>query len=128
MTLALIAGTISALARDKTPEAADKGLGMALMSAAVAYDGTLLSGAGAVSVTHNFTGTYLVFFQRDLTGCQAVVSPGSASSNASVQAGSATANIGPFVNSSTNHVEVFLRSSAGSAGDAYFMLLVFCAK
>src|SRR5688572_4789338 len=51
------------------PAAADQKLGMALMSAVVASDGTLVAGAGAVSVTRLNAGVYNVAFERSVVGC-----------------------------------------------------------
>jgi hypothetical protein len=98
------------------------------MSAAVDDQGTLVSGAGAVSATNKTTGLFLVFFNRDLRSCQAVASTGTTALHTSVQGGTAVANVDSFFDASTNHVEVFTRNNAGSFADIAFMVLVFCPK
>lgn len=48
-----------------------------LLSAVVDGDGTLVSGHGAISAERLGVGRYTVSFNRDLTGCTRVVTPGS---------------------------------------------------
>jgi hypothetical protein len=47
----------------------DSSLGMAVMSARVNFDGTLIDGAGATSAVATSPGIYEVVFERDVSGC-----------------------------------------------------------
>lgn len=59
------------------PEAADKTLGMALMSAIVNRDGVLVGGSGVVSVQFDLDKMrYEVAFERDVSGCAHVATVG----------------------------------------------------
>jgi hypothetical protein len=72
-TLALTATlAASPAALDAAP---DQTLGMALMSAVVEANGTLISGTGVKSVTRTGLGGYLVQFDRSVAGCAPVASP-----------------------------------------------------
>lgn len=59
------------------PEAADKKLGVAMMSAVVAANGTIQRGAGSGPTARLSTGTYEVRFQRDIRDCAYTVTAGS---------------------------------------------------
>jgi hypothetical protein len=70
-TLVLTA-TLAASPADAAP---DQTLGMALMSAVVEANGTLISGTGVKNVTRTGLGGYLVQFDRSVVGCTPVASP-----------------------------------------------------
>lgn len=55
--------------------APDNGNGVAILSARVDADGTLLSGSGVTGVTKVGTGTYQVDFDREVTECMFSVTP-----------------------------------------------------
>ena len=77
MSRMFLAGAAAALAvsigvnalTSPAPAAADKSLGMAVMSAVIASNGTLVRGAGAVSATRLAAGSYTVTFNRSLADC-----------------------------------------------------------
>jgi hypothetical protein len=71
------------------PTAADKKLGMALRSAVVADNGTLVSGAGAVSVTKIAVGVYNVLFERSIAGCSFSVTAANTQAGTGMQAATA---------------------------------------
>ena len=60
------------------PAAADQTLGMAMMSAVVRADGTLVRGTGAISSTLSSPGRYLVSFERSISDCTITVTAGDA--------------------------------------------------
>jgi len=120
MRTKLVSAFVLASALATTPAWAGPGdntLGVALMSARVAADGTLSDGAGAVSVTNNAAGQYIVTFTRNVAGCIAVASP---QLNSRIVAANA--------NNSTT-VSVFTQvSSTLTFTNAAFNLIVFCAE
>src|SRR6185437_12672333 len=67
LAAAFIAGS-SAVPHD-TRAAADKTLGIALMSAIVDFQGTLISGSGATAASRTSEGQYTVMFDRDVSAC-----------------------------------------------------------
>lgn len=78
VTLAILAGAAiplasTTVAAGQGAEAADQGLGMAIMGADVRYyDGALRSGSGAVSSSRVEAGRYVVTFVRDIEDCYVV--------------------------------------------------------
>lgn len=107
--------------------AADQTLGMALMSAAVSYDGTLRGGAGAVSSsTHNsLPYEYEVVFNRSLTGCDAVATTGALFFPNTDWSGFVAIS---GIDSKPNSVLVLTKSTAGTPSPRPFHLIVFCAE
>ncbi|HEY1962280.1 MAG TPA: hypothetical protein VGG69_07675 [Rhizomicrobium sp.] len=96
--------------------AADKTLGMALLSAVVDQNGNLLYGNGAVSVQKPDTGFYVITFARSVANCTSV---------ASGNTDQTIIRVGIFAGDDES---VSAEDAAGKAKDAAFQLLVFCAK
>ena len=106
------------------PTAADKTLGMALMSALVDSNGTVRGGTGVTSVTFLGTGNYRVFFERSVRDCTFSATVGG-------EPGGAT-YVGPYANagydSEANAVRVYTFLNNTTGFSAIFHLLVFCHK
>lgn len=100
--------------------APDQTLGMALLSAVVEANGTLISGTGVKNVTRTGVGGYLVQFDRSVAGCAPVASP--------------LVNFyDNFV--AVNHIpmppdtfRVLTGEVLGSGEDTRFSLIVFCGR
>jgi hypothetical protein len=102
--------------------------GMALMSAVVADDGTLVRGAGAVSASHaGAAGNYIVDFARDVTDCTYTAMVGPVGDILSPFAIGATAQAGGNPGD-PNGLFVITISSSGSNVNTAFHLMVFCAR
>ena len=111
-------------AQGVAPAAADKKLGMATMSAVVAGNGTLVNGAGAVSVTKIGTGRYSVEFAREVTGCAYVAMAGNISGNTGTAAVYA---IGFYTSDDPNVIRIQMKNPINSFdNDGAFHLIVFC--
>lgn len=121
-TLALaaaLAGPFPAGHAGPAPEAADKALGPAWMSAFVDTDGRLINGAGAVSSTHDsVSGGYQVTFARSLEGCVGSVTPWFENTLAASRLG-LNRNATAFV---------LLQSPSGTVRQGPFQMLVFCHR
>lgn len=109
----------NAPARGAKPQAAPGDLGMAIMSARVQSDGTLVGGEGAVYAMKlgGFSGAYEVGFGRDVTQCTYVAS--------TTLSGSA------FTQPRTGApAAVFIQTitTGASAGDIPFTLIVYCGR
>jgi hypothetical protein len=108
------------------PAAADQTLGMALMSATVDADATLIRGSGAVgSITTGNPGDFVVTFNRDVRDCTYVASVGG-----SISPVAHTANVAasaPGVSSGPNTVRM-TTSNNGTYANYPFHLIVFCYK
>jgi hypothetical protein len=116
--LASLAGSLRA--------APDNALGMALMSATVAADGTLVRGSGATSAKKIGTGEYLVQFDRSIADCSCVASVGGNSPFVTyVLAHVATANCPSFAAPGKADIAT---SFDNTALDKDFHLIVFCPK
>lgn len=109
-------------ASSAAPEAADPGLGMALMSAMVAANGFVIGGVGVVGVEHPGTGAYLVEFGRNLAGCTPLAGPMTGDGEAFTR----VHNI-PYGTPGTKFV-VATQGANGVVADQAFTLMVFCAK
>ena len=108
------------------PAAADKKLGMALMSAVVAADGTLASGSGAVSATKLTAGVYNVAFERSVAGCSFSATSATANDNSGVQDNLVMAL---HLQTASNGIQIqTLNQDGGALRDGSFHLLVFCPK
>jgi hypothetical protein len=111
--------------------AADNSLGMALMSAAVTYQGQLVRGSGATAVSIISLGRYLVSFDRDVADCTWVV-------NAGTEGSFVHGVFGPDYNSSyaANQLVVVLEEITGATSNTTsyngvyddFNVIVFCAR
>jgi hypothetical protein len=110
-------------ARD--PRAPDLTLGMALMSAAVNFNGTLARGSGVIQVIKiaGFTGNYDVRFNRDVRDCYYLATIGNAGGGSTSGQINVAARAG-----APNGVFVDTNDTAGAAADRSFHLLVFCNK
>ncbi len=121
-TLALaaaLAGPLPAGHAGPVPEAADKALGPAWMSALVDTDGRLIHGAGAVSSIHDgVSGSYKVTFARSLEGCTGSVTPWFENTFAASRLG---------LNRDATAV-VLIQSSSGTLRQGPFQMLVFCHR
>lgn len=107
-------------------EAADKKLGMALMSASVSAGGSLVRSAGAVSVEHPENGKYYVYFNRNIADCHHVSSI--AAPTATLYSPIIIASGAP---SGTNLNRVLVRTADprdDTETDAPFTVMVFCAE
>ena len=107
-------------------EAADQGLGMALMSATVDINGTLIRGGGAVSVAYQVSGIYDVKFNRSVEDCSCVASFGKSDGGdlGYFVQNDVTANC-PFGSANDVRVRTVLN---GAFMPAPFHLIVFCPK
>jgi hypothetical protein len=126
--LAVALSVTPALAQ--TPQAADQTLGMALLSAAVRTDGTLMRGAGVTSVVREAVGLYTVTFNRSLTACMCVASIGSFFDNDIVGPSpnnNATATC-PTANGNATASVRTGNANANTQNDLPFHLIVFCPK
>jgi hypothetical protein len=110
----------------QTPQAADQTLGMALLSATVAADGTLVASAGATAAVRNVAGDYTVTFGRSLAGCSCTASIGRANATTVVGSSGITANC-PRDAPQPNDAGVIITQS-GVATDTPFHLIAFCAR
>lgn len=115
-------GHFNVFAPAHRPAALGPALGMAMLSATVDSNGTIVRGAGATGGSYVGTGTYEVDFDRDVSGCTyaSTVGPsdsGSAQGQSDVAPRSGTAD----------GVLVETLDSAGNSKDLPFHLIVFCA-
>jgi hypothetical protein len=103
-------------------QAADQTYGMAIMSAWVHTDGTIVRGAGVVDAVLNdgeFSKSYNVKFNRPLNGCVSTVSPLSASSPVFATS---------WVIPDNDYVQVVLWLSGGGTVKHPFQLILFCSQ
>jgi hypothetical protein len=106
--------------------APDDTLGMALMSATVGANGTLVRGSGATSAEKNGTGEYLVQFARSIANCSCAASVGGNDPFVTyILTHAATANCPSFVAPDKAHIAT---SFDNTAVDRDFHLIVFCPK
>ena len=108
--------------RAPAPEAADQTLGMAIMSASVDADGTLLGGAGVTRLV-NSGGSYALDFARSIAGCARVANIGLPT--AQVGSGSITTSGDAEI---PDRLFVNTRDANGSLAAQPFHLIVFCPK
>ena len=108
------------------PEAADKTLGMAIMSAGVAANGALVTGAGVVKVEPVGTGFYKLEFDRGLQGCTCVVTPGDPGGSFLTANLTSSATCGS-VNFPNEAYAVFYNLQ-GNAANSAFTMIVFCPR
>jgi hypothetical protein len=106
------------------PQAADQTRGMALMSAAVYWDGTLLRGAGAIAAQRNNTGTYQVDFARSIVNCTITVSVSSPTED-EFYIGFASAG---RTAAASNRAWVWTFLNTGGQADRPFTMMVFCVR
>jgi hypothetical protein len=114
--------TTGLLAVQPARTAPDRTLGMALLSAAVDSDGTLVHGAGVASSSRISAGTYLVRFDRNVRNCtSAAVHAGSSSLFGDINV------VVAWPSSPSANVTVYT-SNPGGPTNGPFHLIVFCAK
>ena len=101
--------------------APDRTLGMAIMSALVAADGTLVRGTGVKTAQRLDEGRYFITFDRSVANCDIVVSLNSG--DGASFAGQATG--ATFLN---GNADVRTRDSSGTLTDRRFFAIVFCGK
>ena len=96
----------------------DNTAGMAMLGAAVAADGTLLSGSGVTGITHMIKGGYQVRFDRDVSLCfyNTTVTDGPASTTAEPDS------------SDEKAVLVSLFDVNNSPENIRFYLLIYCSQ
>jgi hypothetical protein len=125
--LSALALTAALAASPAALEAApDQTLGMAIMSALVEANGTLLSGAGAVSANRSIgTGFYQVFFNRSVLGCDYVATQSNPNINAYDPP---LATIATAPGGSADRVLVVVQDGEGTNVDRTFRMIVFCPK
>ena len=116
--LALSAALVVAPAfTGKALAAPDQTLGMAIMSAYVEVNGSLLDGAGVVTSAYLGSGQYAVQFNRPLAGCVSTAT----------QWGNANAIISVQPNGDTVTVRLAIPES-GAPLQRPFQMIVFCAR
>jgi hypothetical protein len=112
-------------ARGVSPMAADKMLGMAILSAVVRSDGVLVYGSGVVSVTASGGGRYIFTFDRPVLGCAFSVNSGGTAIGGGLVVTVGFVFYGPV----QNQAEVGLRRlSDGAVADDSFHMVAFCPK
>ena len=122
---ALVLATALVAAPAATRAAPDQTLGMALLSALVNSNGTLLGGAGATSSNRRATGLYDVFFNRSVLGCDYVATQSNTNINNYVPP---LATIATAPGLSADRVFVVVQDGAGTNVDRIFRMIVFCPK
>jgi hypothetical protein len=111
--------------RGVAPAAADRALGMAILSAQVKETGVLMGGSGAVSAALTQPGSYSVTFERPVTGCTLTASAGQVETSGA----HFTILANPAYSADAKVVTVFTRDPRDlSQFNAAFHLIVFCAK
>lgn len=123
VTIAMVVAANGEAAR----AAPDNTLGMAILSATVASNGTLTHGSGATGSVQNGTGIYMVTFNRDLTGCSGTASAGRSTIGAVHFSIIATADCPA---TAANDLRVYTRTglTIGDVINAAFHAIVFCPK
>lgn len=106
-------------------EVADQTLGMALMSATVESDGTLVRGAGVASSFRSGTGNYDVRFSRSVADCTCTASLGASGSAVAYSAQNFISANCPF--GASGNVRVWIKLN-GVDANYPFHLIVFCPK
>ena len=108
------------------PPVPDGKLGMALLSAVVAADGTLTTGAGATGVNHAGIGVYFIGFNRDLTGCTLSATVGEPAG----PGGGNVIGVTSVAGQGGDGTGVFVQTldPPGTNVDRPFHLLVFCTR
>jgi hypothetical protein len=124
MRRAIMFATALVAAPASTRAAPDQTLGMALMSALVKADGTLLGGAGATSSSQHATGRYRVFFNRSVVGCDYVATQ----SHSSSLTHNPPSAIATAPGDSANSVWVVVQDGEGTNVERIFRMIVFCPK
>jgi len=120
--LCTLALTATLAASPAALEAApDQTLGMAIMSALVAADGTLLRGTGVKTAERLDEGRYQITFNRSVAECDIVVSLNSGG-------GASFAGQAAGATFSSTLAEVRTRDSSGTQVDRRFFVIVLCAK
>jgi len=118
-TLALTATLVAAPVSIRA--APDQTLGMALLSAVVEANGTLISGTGVKNVTRTGVGGYLVQFDRSVAGCAPVASP-------LINFYDNFVIVNHIPTPTPDTFQVLTGEVLGSGEDTRFSLIVFCAK
>ena len=110
--------------------APDNTLGVALMSATVASDGTLVHGSGATGTVKNSGfGDYTVTFERDLVGCSCTASAGGFSISSPPGVGIIANASCPSAAANNLRVLTTTRLDTGTFRlDVPFHAIVFCPK
>lgn len=121
--LALLTGASAAEAGAGSREAADKTLGMAILSASVAGDGSRVRDAGVTAIERVSLGTYKVTFARPIATCTCTASAGANSVDAALYGVTASANC-PYY--AADSARINIANSGGMLVDAPFHVLVFC--
>ena len=122
---AALCGLLLAAATPSARAAPDQTQGMALMSAVVRLDGTLVSGSGVVSSDRFLAFDYRVTFTRSVQGCTFVASSGT-TENEGFSGGGVPISTSVTFNGTLllpNVVSVFTHVDGSP-----FMLIVFCPK
>ncbi|HMN72599.1 MAG TPA: hypothetical protein PKA55_12105 [Rhodoblastus sp.] len=108
------------------PAAADGNLGMAILSASINPDGSILRGEGvkATGTSKLSTGVYQVSFVRDITNCVYTISPGEGG------IGSGTPEMVGITRRSgdANGVFVQVKNSSNTSIDNSFFVIVYCGR
>lgn len=123
--LAILAAASAAEARAPAKEAADQTLGMAILSASVAGDGSRVRDAGVTVVERVSLGTFRVTFERSIATCTCTANAGANSLDAALYGVTAVANC-PYYDAASARINT--TGAAGALVDAPFHVLVFCPK
>lgn len=104
------------------------GLPATRLFASVGSDGNLVYGSGAITATRSSTGIYVVTFNRSLTGCVSIATPGfgvPANEHGLLPADTAGARV-QGVSGDAPKLQVTIGKAGGQIEDSAFQLAVFC--
>ena len=118
------AGHFNPFVPARRPAVMGPSLGMAMLSATVDSNGTIVRGAGTTGSTYVGVGSYEVDFDRDVSGCTYASNIGQTVSSGQSEGQS---NVAPR-SGNAEGVLVVTTDSAGNSTDLPFHLIVFCAK
>jgi hypothetical protein len=121
----VLAGCHGLRAQPAAPAAADGTLGMALMYAAVASDGTLLRGSGVVSSDGIAAGNYGVRFERSIANCGYVATLVGSPPGVTPLSGSASATRSA---GNSSELIVITEDTGGASASRPFHVMVFCPR
>jgi len=113
--VAVAVAGVFATSASAQPRAPDQTLGMALMSASVGANGSLIRGGGVVSSAKVSAGTYDVTFSRNIEGCVAV-------------ANTSASRFARIVSHTGNVIRVRVADGQSTNADNPFTMLVFCTQ
>lgn len=110
------------------PRVADQTLGVAILSAVVSSDGSLVRGSGALSSSNLGSvgnGSFEVVFDRSVTDCTYVASTGGTATSGNPDPGMANVTRRAGDESA---IFVITRDETGTLADLDFHVIVFCSR